>query len=280
MKNIILTLFAATILFGAKAQISVEAVYPQGSSNLFGHLHLVRLTSGDKYCQFYSSSFVLYNLNHTVFRTVNFPTLPSGSNLNYIYFVTDALFDQNPADVEFMVIYNTPSMSNFANMGIYRENGTLLFHRDSVMPPPNTVYMEDMIFKTSAGTKMILSRPSQIGGDAFVLALPGNLPCRECGIGPLQVESNNGQGSTGVGSPYPNPAADHTTIPYALPEGERTGWLVLFDLAGKEVKRMQITNTFTSVLLSTEDVAAGTYSYRIESGQKVLPGEKLIIIHQ
>jgi hypothetical protein len=278
MKNVILTLLAAMIFLTAKAQIVTEAVYPGGASNTYGYLHPIKLTNGgDKYCEFFAgqSQIIVYNLNHTIFRTINLPALPLNATYVNVHYVSDALFDQNSSDIEYILQYTTTT-SSWNHVFVYRENGTMLFHRDTVGFDP--IYSSETparIFRTTAGTKWILS--SQINGSAIVIGLPGNLPCTECSVGPLMVQSNEDQISTG--SPYPNPASESTTIPYALPEGERTGWLVLFDLAGQEVKRWQITNTFTSVTLNTTDIAAGTYSYRVEAGQTVLQGEKLIIIH-
>lgn len=279
MKNVILTLFAATIFFTAKSQIITEAVYPGGAMFLTPqYLHPVQLSVGGvKYCEFYPSQaqIILYNLNHTVYRTINLPSINPGPGPVRICYVSDALFDQNTADIEYIIQYATPA--NYNRVAIYRENGTLLFQRDSVaIEACYWSEMPDRIFNTSAGTKMIISH--QVAGTAIVLGLPGHLPCKECdNAGPTMIQSNENGSSTGA--PYPNPATDFTTIPYALPGGEQTGWLVLFNVTGQEVKRFQITNTFTSVTLSTADIASGTYSYRIEAGQTVLPGEKLIIIH-
>jgi hypothetical protein len=281
MRKAIFILFAATIFFTAKAQIITEAVYPGGSMFLTPQfLHPVQLTGGgDKYCEFYpsQSQIILYNLNHTIYHTINLPTLPPSAASIRVSYVSDALFDQNTADIEYVLQYTSFASANYNRVAIYRENGTLLFQRDSVaIEPCYWSEVPDRVFNTTAGAKMILS--AQSGGNAIVLGLPGHLPCKECaGTGPMMIQSH--ENGSSAGTPYPNPAADFTTIPYALPEGERAGWLVLFDVAGKEVKRLQITNTFTSVTLSTQDIAAGTYSYRIESGQTSLPGEKLIIIH-
>lgn len=275
MKNAVLTLFAAATFFTAKAQIITEAVYP-GAANPNNFFQIQLTNGGDKYAEYSSSQsqVIVYNLSHTVYRTMNL-ALPAGASNIIVCYVSDALFDQNASDIEYLVQYTTSPPFGVNHVAVYRENGTLLYQRDTASLSIG-IFALERIFRTSAGTKMIISSATA-GAEAIVVGLPGNLPCTICDNGPSMMQSYENTSSTGA--PYPNPAADFTTIPYALPEGERTGWLVLFDLAGQEVKRFQITNTFTSVTLSTAEIASGTYSYRIEAGQTVLPGEKLIIIH-
>jgi hypothetical protein len=270
MKKIIPFLF---LCVSSHAQIFFENTYPNGGQ--YGkRLALIQLTaSGHKYMELDTSQIILYNLNHTVFKTIIIPPQP---NLNPVAFsasfVSEELFNTNPGDVEFILTYNT--QTGIKKVRIYDENGNTLFSKDSAHFQPNN--LNGGIVYTSAGVKMILN--NQLGTDASVYSLPGILPCNTCTSGVvsgLSQQSNYNQQQ--LVPPFPNPTNTTTTITYRLPEGSATGEMVFYDLMGREIKRVIVTSAFSTVLITTDDLAAGTYYYELQTSIGVIPGNKIVV---
>lgn len=80
-------------------------------------------------------------------------------------------------------------------------------------------------------------------------------------------------------SNYPNPTANNsTTIEYQLPQGEREGSIVVYDINGREVKKFRVDNNFNNIVLSTQDLQAGTYFYSLQTSQGVVGSKKMVVI--
>lgn len=85
------------------------------------------------------------------------------------------------------------------------------------------------------------------------------------------------ENETGIGL-FPNPTTNEVTIRYALPLGVNNGVIVFYNLQGNEIKRFTIDRTFTTLLISTEDIASGMYYCQLQTtGQKSVC-KKLIVI--
>ena len=65
-----------------------------------------------------------------------------------------------------------------------------------------------------------------------------------------------------------------TTIEYNLPHDITSADLIFFTTTGQEVKRFKVTNTFHYILISTDDLDAGTYYFQIQTSKGVIPGIK------
>ena len=77
---------------------------------------------------------------------------------------------------------------------------------------------------------------------------------------------------------YPNPAVNSTRVNYELPKGANEGEIIFYNLQGNEVKRFKVDRTFESLLISTSDLAAGTYYYRLQTAAQSSEGKKMIVI--
>lgn len=269
------------LLSGSLAgQIAYETTYPATTifGNQIGVIHLS--ASGYKYVQSDTDQIVIYNLNHTVFRTI---PVPQQTNVNMntfqIRWVSEELFNLNSNDVEFVMSYTSAS-GGVSHVKVYDESGNILFSRDSffLSQTLGSGYSERAITYTSSGAKMLLT--AQYGlQDVVVYSLPGTIPCHECNGGVISGLNNNSSGETerSTDLPYPNPSNSQTTLPYSLPAHINTGELIVYDLNGREVKRFRITNAFSSVVLSSEELAPGTYTYSILTSTGILPGNRFII---
>ena len=116
---------------------------------------------------------------------------------------------------------------------------------------------------------------SYANGQAKVFSLPGTLSA-------YIAEANNNllatQMQSSVSNPYPNPAVNTTKIDYTLQEGINEGEIVFYDLQGNEVKRFKVDKTFNTLLISTADIAAGTYYYQLQTAAQNSEGKKMVVI--
>lgn len=274
-------LLALVLICGvAHSQIALENVYPNGGAKKLGVVHLT--SSGYKYFESDTDQIVLYNLNHSVFKTINIPQQADVNPFTWmIYYVSEELFNTNPNDVEYVISYGE-WIGNTNRLKIYDENSNLLFSRDSFLLGGivgDGVQKSGIVY-TSNGVKMTLSRQG-INGPVEVYSLPGVLPCNECTAGVItglaQSESNAGIPQEFLPNPYPNPTNNYTTITYELPNEVKTGEIVFYNMVGQEVKRFTVSNSFTTLLISANDLAVGTYHYNLVTSKGTIPGKEIMV---
>jgi type IX secretion system substrate protein len=274
MKKIV---FIAFIFFSinTKAQISFEfaldsaSMYSSGNPALGDELLMVNFeVLGDQYVRInrHGQNISIYNMSHALLKTISFSSFPQASSAgNYadmLYF-SQHLFNTDSL-IEFMYIANTGAPYT----GIYNENGTLLFSDTGLalihVSFPSQQYP---IYNTTSGTKMILSYQNM---QAKVFDLGGTLT--------TAIDRVNNPTNTGLGNAYPNPTANTTTIPYTLPSGTTQGQLVFYNTQGSEVKRFTVDNTFSSLLISTTDIPAGTYYYNLQISGDASATKKMVVV--
>ena len=49
-------------------------------------------------------------------------------------------------------------------------------------------------------------------------------------------------------------------------------------MTGREVKRYKVSNAFKDILISTDELAAGTYYYQLQTTSGFKAGKKMIVI--
>jgi len=273
--------FLLLICGSVNAQITLENTYTTNVSSAFGsgRLGIIHLSaSGYKYMVCDTDQIVLYNLNHSIFKTISVPSQPSMTfNTFNLRYVSEELFNTNANDVEYIMTYATTS--NVSITKIYDENGNLIFYRDSAFIENQgaSEYQQRGIQYTSAGVKMILRLQNN---NVEVYSLPGTLPCTECTSG---VMSGFAQASTPsnpsqyIPDPYPNPTNSTSTISYLLPDGTKTGQIIFYDMTGNEVKRFSVSNEFNSLIISSVDLTPGIYYYTLETNKGTIPGKQVIV---
>lgn len=276
-----LVLFVCLCSLSLRAQIIMEQSY-DGVSNVNGFGMINLTTSGYKYYARDTSQITIYNLNHSVFRSFTIPTLPTTDTYVGCMYVTEELFNTNPNDIEYLILYRDtigPGPLGDQHLIVFDEFGNTLFSRDSATTAAHVFSAGAPnigIYYTSSGVKMSLLLP---GNRYEVYSLPGILPCNDCtggvisGLSPSAFTYESPQ----VGNPYPNPTGTELVLPYALPQGNSRGELVVYDAMGAEVKRFEVTNAFSNLLLDVQEFAAGTYYYSIYSNNEIIPGKKFIV---
>lgn len=289
-------LILCTLLLNVKAQITLEHIYPNANFSTVipeGQLKAVHLTgAGYKYWTIdtlnNSGTITVYNLNHSLYKTINIPTQPTPNNSWSVKYLSDELFNVDSTDIEYMTIGSyIGSMMYVYYIRIYDETGTVLFSKDSVglgNYTCTTGLSLPAIFNSSSGVKMILYRSVDNpyyspDNNAFVYSLPGVLPCNDCNNGTMNgiilQETNN---NMNISNPYPNPTNHTTKINYQLPDGVNNGEIVFYDLTGKEVTRFKVDRTFNYIQLTTDDLTSGTYYYQLQTHGQNSSGKKMVVI--
>lgn len=264
MKKIVYLVFLSSILSSnVKGQIFSEAIY--NSNPQLEHFN--HMTS--KWMVVNGNNIYLYNLNHSLYTQIVVPPQPYIFGVQY---VTDDLFDTDSTNLEYMINAAGTGFGKFVK--IYKANGTLLFVRDSA-----ALYAEPIVV-TDSGTKLrlqIMNSPSYFQ----LYSLPGTLPCPMiCGGStvPGEIPTMIQENYKDFSNPYPNPSNQQTHIPYQLPVGETTGEIIFYDLTGSEVKRYKVDKTFSELILTASDLAAGSYYYQLQTPYSKSEGKKLVVI--
>ncbi|MBL8002517.1 MAG: T9SS type A sorting domain-containing protein [Flavobacteriales bacterium] len=230
----------------------------------------------------------ILNLDLTPYLSFTLPAAPAGYSIQTRpRFVTEDLFDTDPSTIEYLLEF-VPDTGSLHGFAIYRTNGTLLFQaftgdfgfsngedqRDGSDP---------FIFNTPSGTYMkVMTISGSVVTSTFYL-LPGHLPCVDC-------EGHTSQGEfsaavTELAPPagritvFPNPASERTAVSIDLPDGIDAGELVIYDVQGKEVVRIPVDRSTKLVHVDTSVVGAGTYFHQLITGQGVVRGPKMIVVH-
>ena len=75
----------------------------------------------------------------------------------------------------------------------------------------------------------------------------------------------------------PNPFSSDTRIAYNLPEGTQQAAIYIYDLQGKQVKRLDVSPSETGTMLHGGDLQAGMYIYSLIADGKELASKKMIL---
>ena len=197
-------------------------------------------------------------MNHSIYQTintiVNIPPQYYSQYPIYIYEISDSLFNANTADIEFIVRWHD-SINGNNHARILDDANNVLFSIDSF-------YCQS--FYTTNGYKMNCISDDAVSPIGIIFSLPGGIPCDECVNHNLTaINSNLPEKKSYFLNSHPNPAFNSVTIEYELPIEVKKGEIVFYDINGKEMKRYNIDNTFNSLLISTSEMQAGTYFYKL-----------------
>lgn len=275
-----------------KSQITLENTYPVYNNTNYAALSVVHLSSGYKYSRFNNvgGSLMLYNLNHSIWKTIPLSVPPGYTLYTAPILVSDSLFKLDPA-VELAYTYwavtYTPALSYTTVTKVIDEIGTTLLTLNQCLYP---------LQATSTGTagyKLIAQIDS--AGKAWyngpkenrVYSLPGKLPQNHITSAPSSTVSNPSPTITTsvkpVGSdpgpylsaPSPNPSLNKSVIAYQLPQGMAQGEIVIYDMTGRDVKHYIVDHSFNTLELDSGELPAGNYLYQMTG---VDQARKLLIV--
>ncbi|MEO8066470.1 MAG: T9SS type A sorting domain-containing protein [Flavobacteriales bacterium] len=275
LRLLLSVLLAMWICVFADAQITLETA---ATTNL---RTLVSLEAGVKLLGATTpDTLIIYNLDLSVYRYLVLPPPPNNYNWQTPWYVTQALFDTDTSNVEYMVQANGP---NATRVYIYREDGTLVFSKipGSYMALGDGYDLNNgpPIIQTTTGAKLLLQ--DSYGDPTEIYALPGALPCPVYCDGSL-ITSGGEQIAPPTGTQlllFPNPANEGTEVVYELPQGTSAGELVFYDTRGQQVMSLPVDSSIDRVHVSTSMLAAGTYLYQLRTGTEVIGGPRLVVVH-
>jgi len=267
------------------AQISLEQSYGVCEEI---PVHITTLeNSGDKYVVYDDTGFTLnlYNLDHTLFKTIPIDTLAIGFYPSYYpqgegvfaSYVKENLFDLD-GQVEFVwqfsgfdpVLFQLKVIS-----AIIDESGQPLAVFDSCYIISDFSEFYQPIRNTASGTKLFVE--NSVTSEYKVYSLPGTLTCDPCGsVSGLQNPTANSERASS--KVFPNPSKNTATIEYKLPLGIGSGLIRIYNQEGKDIKSYRIGEAFNNISISVEDLPSGQYFYRVETndGTNISTG-KLIV---
>ena len=274
----------ALIAFGmnAKAQITLEHTYDSAATYNFCSGEISQLmiinfeVSGERYVKVNrcGKCISIYDMNHVLLKNISLANVPLTYGIvGEILYFSEKLFDLD-SKIEFMYLYGYTDVSGNSQFvtDIYNEDAALIFADTSAAwVHPNWEMQQWPVYNTSVGTKMILSCTN---GDARVFSLPGTL---STGIGDGNAQLIKAQGG-GLVNLFPNPGNSAVTLQYKLPEGEREGEIILYNMQGTEIKRYKVGDTFHDLLLDNTQLNAGTYFYLLQTSKGVAGSKKRIVV--
>jgi hypothetical protein len=273
MKEIVF-LFLIIFVTNTKAQIVFEHQYDTASSFPYLNSQLLIVNfevSGYQYVKInrVAKDISIYNMSHSLVQTISLASFPMDGNgvMGDVLYLSQNLFNTDPL-IEFMYVYSYGSAPTHGSTMIINQNGSVLFS-DTGAPSihVNFALQQYPIYNTPNGTKMILS---YYYGPAKVFNLGGTLT--------TAIDRTSHSLTGNMGNAYPNPTASTTTIPYTLPQGINQGEIVFYNTQGIEVKRFKVDNTFSSLLISTTDIPAGTYYYNLQTAANASGAKKVVVV--
>jgi Secretion system C-terminal sorting domain len=280
MKRTALVAAACFLLLEANAQISLEST---ATSNV---RTLLSLQAGVKYIYngALQDTVTIYNTDLSVHRHLLIAPPPLGYTWgNYLWYVTETLFDTDSTTIEFAMSATGPNPGSF-HFAVLREDGTALFTKT-----PGTfmggagdgtgLNANPFIVQTNTGAKLLLQaallQPTEI------YALPGTLPCPQYCDGSL-ITGSGEQLAPPPGtqlSLFPNPANEGTAVIYELPQGTNTADLVFYNTTGQVILQLPVDSSTDRVQVNTSMLAAGTYLYQLRTATEVIGGPRLVVVH-
>lgn len=260
-KQILIAVSLLTTSF-SYAQMTLEHTYPADKAQIILLSNAGRKIAVD---DLDNNQIKLYNLNHTLWKTIPVPQIGSFSAWHYNY-TSDNLFNSDNL-VEAAIYYQGTTNLYLYKMLIVNENGQTLQTIDSV---------SNMLVQTS-GTNQFHAMAYN-SSFTKVFALPGTIPCEPCS-GSLGIAKPENTGNKPVISDaVPNPSSNEVKIFYSLPANVREAELNIFNNEGKKVKSFRVGSAFEYITIDNSELPSGVYYYNLTSNNNVTTSKKMLVI--
>ncbi len=257
MKKYCLTLVVCFLTSVTHAQIILEHTYDSVtydfSGSLDGVFYPCRISESEiKYVHIDDYTITLYNLDHSVFKTMTVPLQILGDNED-VLFISTTLFDTDSTTVEYLVegkdlsgtwgthIFNENNTQVFTAPGYYLWQQIIVLGKSKLFPN---------VINTDQGSKLLLLN---VNGGVRIWSLPGT------------YYSYSGTGDDDnllemdLGLPAPNPSATRIIIPINIPSEAINPQLIMISDSGTEVGRYILNPGQDSFTLDTAQFAPGMY---------------------
>lgn len=270
-------------LIAVSSTVIAQAQFPQVAEIDTTVFPLRSLGSGMKFIEQFQADAptrTIYDQGLSVYRVLHYPAPPPGMTWANMLYITEELFDTDPATIEFTLVaapIGTPT--DFATF-VYREDGTQLFEQNPgsmVGSIGISLTGFEPIYTYEGQTYMVLYDHFVFSPPTRIYVLPGTLPCMDCQGSPGENGSPlGGIGTEGAGTRvmvFPNPAQRTATV---LLNGTPADAVTLWDGSGKLV-RAQAVGTGPSITFSLEGLAQGSYVVSVERQGRRIIGLPLVV---
>ncbi|NTW24523.1 MAG: T9SS type A sorting domain-containing protein [Lentimicrobium sp.] len=206
----------------------------------------------------------IYNTNHTLWKTLNL-SVPASNYLYDLKFLSEHLFTTDNTLCISYVYYSYDAVNAIYtfNAKVVKENGAEL------MTIPGCQYLE-VVNLEGLGYKLVAYcydyTVSPYTIQTKIYSLPGQLVSAES---PNLPEKRN--------LPFPNPAVEHTTIPYSLPSGINSATIKVSDLQGRLIDQHIINCNADRITMPTAHYHSGLYNYSVEAGSQRFESGQFIV---
>lgn len=241
----------------AYSQINLVGTNSGAESCRFKYLNLT--DGGEKFFALDSGVLVIYNLNLTEYKRINFE--PQFENYwdSYIFNISDKLFN-NDSKIE-LLIYHKDSRN--VETKIINEDGDVLFrvkdampHVDGVLNNSGSINSDiqsiDYIVKTTQGAFLILRYAIEgYGGHIQVYSLPGSS---------VELQKQNvAQNNLLIVAPNPSNESFTLNIPNEYVSSDK-GSLSIFDTSGTLIKSIAIHSSNQQINIAS--ISKGLYNIK------------------
>ncbi|MEI6816348.1 MAG: T9SS type A sorting domain-containing protein [Bacteroidota bacterium] len=257
-------------------QITYQHTFPGPNSPSFAQVQLINMGNNDyKFCyiDYATNQLKLFNIDYSVFNTINVPVTLTSQAVYTIAYVTWSLFDCDTTMFEYAIMSN-----NYRNnFYIYRQDGTLLFERDSTIAPYcfgcfGGSYEIRPIKNSPDGSKLFLYKADSTG--VFLTTDVYSL----CGTLPIITDiMENPNVTASYVQEFPNPSSGLVEFKFDLPGNIQNYELIIYDSNGQTINLVNITSTTSIYKMEYKQFSSGTYFFTFNTNEKVLQTGKFII---
>jgi hypothetical protein len=163
----------------------------------------------------------------------------------------------------------------FNNFYVFREDGTLIFMRDSTIAPYgfgefSGSYVVRPVVNTNEGTKLFLAKLDNSGlySTLDVYSL--------CGIWPQDVGEINTYNQISM-QIYPNPMSGLIHFKYKLNSNLINYKLTICNSNSEIVKIIELSSFSNEFILENSNLPSGIYFYSLDANNSILQGGKFIV---
>jgi hypothetical protein len=211
---------------------------------------------------------LIYNMDHSLLKSIALPT-PEGYYLADIQHVSETLFnDDNLLELVYIYSKYVPTETSYFytfRTKLINEQGTIL------LTLPDGVGYTEVLETTEHGKKFLAY-------EYDYSVIPYRTYTHVYSLPESATKSVNRQNEQPDAYAWPNPSSSQVHIPVALPDGVKTGSLVITDTGGRGLFTYPVSSVDNHVLLPARQFSPGTYLYHVVAGGSIISEPRKMII--
>ena len=217
--------------------------------------------SGVKFYHNDDNNLEILDSDGSYFKSLSIP-YESEMEVYNVYLLSEGLFTSG-VELSFVATYFSNGNQPRFHTNIVSESGATLLS----LPNVNFVSVTD----SESGPKMITWIYEDGDYSSKLYSLPGDL------VTEIEIDQTLVKESIKLDNPFPNPSNGNILLNYYLPEGEPKGEIIIYNSNGVEVRNFLVDNSFSSVVLGTDQLPSGSYHYIVKT-KTVMSKKKSFIV--